>query len=407
MRKSTAVDVRNVHDVGLASGGLRAEDTVELSIVMPCLNEAETLAVCIRKAQQFLQVSGIRGEVVIADNGSTDGSRQIANAMGARIVAVEARGYGAALSGGIAAACGTYVIMGDADDSYDFLTLQPFVDALRAGGELVMGDRFLGGIANGAMPPLHRYLGNPLLSFLGRLLFDNKISDFHCGLRGLRRNAILDLRLRSTGMEFASEMVVKAVMHRLDVRQVATTLSPDGRSRAPHLRTWRDGWRHLRFLLTYAPRFLFVYPGLACVAVGVVGVATLASGSVTLGHVELSATTMLFAAMLLLLGSQLVSFGIVARLYGVASNLWPTSRRIELFRARFSVERGAIAGGLLSLAGIGGILLLVGGWATTGFGAMNGVALMRLAIPAMVATLLGLQTVFTSFLIGLVDARGT
>ncbi|MFC3579747.1 glycosyltransferase family 2 protein [Sphingomonas hylomeconis] len=405
MHMSTAVDLSNVHDVTPADRRPLALPAIELSIVMPCLNEAETLAVCIRKAQRFIQDSGISGEVVIADNGSTDGSRQIANALGARIVAVEARGYGAALIGGIAAARGTYVIMGDADDSYDFLSLQPFVDALRAGGELVMGDRFLGGIASGAMPPLHRYLGNPVLSFLGRLLFDNKISDFHCGLRGFRRDAILDLGLRSTGMEFASEMVVKAVMHRLDVRQVATTLSPDGRSRAPHLRTWRDGWRHLRFLLTYAPRFLFVYPGMACAAIGTIGVATLASGSVTLGRVELSITTMLFAAMLLLLGCQLVSFGIVARLYGVASKLWPTSRRVELFRARFSVERGAIAGGLLSLLGVVGIVLLVGGWATTGFGAMDGIALMRLAIPAMVATLLGLQAVFTSFLIGLVDTR--
>ena len=407
MQKSTAFDLRKLSDTAVPGAGPRPEIAIELSIVMPCLNEAETLAVCIRKAQRFIQDSGISGEVVIADNGSTDGSRQIANALGARIEAVEARGYGAALIGGIAAARGTYVIMGDADDSYDFLSLQPFVDALRAGGELVMGDRFLGGIATGAMPPLHRYLGNPVLSFLGRLLFDNKISDFHCGLRGFRRAAILDLGLRSTGMEFASEMVVKAVMHRLDVREVATTLAPDGRSRAPHLRTWRDGWRHLRFLLTYAPRFLFVYPGLACGAVGVAGVATLASGSVTLGHVELSATTMLFAAMLLLLGSQLVSFGIVARLYGVASNLWPTSRRVEAFRARFTVERGAIAGALLSLAGMAGIALLVGGWATTGFGAMDGIALMRLAIPAMVATLLGLQMVFTSFLIGLVDTRIT
>lgn len=385
--------------------GPDAERAIELSIIMPCLNEAETLAICIRKAQAFLKTSGIVGEVVIADNGSTDGSRQIANAMGARIVAVEARGYGAALIGGIASARGTYAIMGDADDSYDFLALQPFVDALRAGGQLVMGNRFRGGIARGAMPPLHRYLGNPVLSFLGRTLFDNAISDFHCGLRGFDRAAILELGLRSTGMEFASEMVVKAVLHRLDVREVATTLSPDGRSRAPHLRTWRDGWRHLRFLLTYAPRFLFVYPGIVCGGIGAIGVATLASGSVTLGRIELSATTMLFAAMLLLLGSQLVSFGIVARLYGVASALWPTSPRVDRFRRLFSVERGALAGGVLTVAGVAGIAALFGGWAENGFGAMDAVGLMRLAIPAMVATLLGLQTVFTSFLIGLIDSR--
>ena len=378
---------------------------VELSIVMPCLNEAETLAVCIKKAQGFLAEYGVAGEVVIADNGSTDGSRQIANAMGARLVAVETRGYGAALAGGIAAARGRYVIMGDADDSYDFTRLMPFVDALRDGGQLVMGNRFKGGIAPGAMPPLHRYLGNPVLSFLGRQLFNARIGDFHCGLRGFSREAVLALDLRSPGMEFASEMVVKAVMHRLDVRQVSTTLAPDGRSRPPHLRTWRDGWRHLRFLLTYAPRYLFVYPGLALAGIGAVGMAALATGGIELGGVELSATTMLFAAMALLLGSQLVGFGILARLYGVASNLWPSSERVERFRRVFSVERGCIAGGSLCALGVAGSAALVVAWARADFGAMVPEAMMRLAIPTMAATVAGLQTVFTSFLIGLIDMR--
>lgn len=386
-------------------GAREPAQPIELSIIMPCLNEAETLAVCIRKAQAFLASSGISGEVIVADNGSTDGSRQIANAMGARIVAVETRGYGAALRGGIAEARGRFAIMGDADDSYDFLALQPFVDALRGGGQLVMGNRFKGGIAAGAMPALHRYLGNPVLSFVGRLLFDNAIKDFHCGLRGFDREAIVALGLRSNGMEFASEMVVKAVLHRLEVREVATTLAPDGRSRPPHLRTWRDGWRHLRFLLTYAPRFLFIYPGLACAGVGMIGVTTLSLTSVNFGQVELSATTMLFAAMLTLLGSQLISFGIVARIFGVASELWPTSPRVKRFTRLFSVERGAIAGGVIALAGVAGAASLVAGWASTGFGAMDAVGLMRLAIPATVAILLGLQIVFTSFLIGLVDTR--
>jgi len=382
----------------------QAAPEIELTILMPCLNEAETLALCIRKAMRFLESSGIAGEVVIADNGSTDGSQQIANALGARIVHVAERGYGAALIGGIAAARGRYVIMGDADDSYDFSALMPFVATLRAGGELVMGNRFAGGIARGAMPPLHRYLGNPVLSFLGRRFFRSRIGDFHCGLRGFDREAMLRLGLRAPGMEFASEMVVKAMLHRLDVREVPTTLSPDGRSRAPHLRTWRDGWRHLRFLLTYAPRFLFVYPGAALGGAGLLGVAALAAGSIDFAGVEFSATTMLFAAMALLLGSQLIGFGIVARLYGVANGLWPTSATVERFRRVFSVERACLAGGALAAIGIAGTVALVVYWGSRGFGAMVPTALMRLAIPAVLATVIGVQTVFTGFLIGLVDS---
>lgn len=382
-----------------------AEPSIELSIVMPCLNEAETLAQCIRKAQAYLRSAEIQGEIIVADNGSTDGSRQIANAMGARLVAVERRGYGAALIGGIEAARGRYVIMGDADDSYDFAALAPFVDALRDGAELVMGNRFQGGIAPGAMPPLHRYLGNPVLSFLGRSFFAARVGDFHCGLRGFRRDAILALGLRSPGMEFASEMVVKAMMHRLDVRQVPTTLSPDGRSRPPHLRTWRDGWRHLRFLLTYAPRFLFLYPGLALGTAGMLGVAVLATGSIDVAGIELSATTMLFAAMAVLLGSQLLSFGVLARLYGVASGLWPGSASVERFRAHFSVERGCLAGGAFFALGLGGLVAAIAQWSAAGFGAMEPVSLMRVAIPAVLGMVLGLQLFFTSFLIGLIDRR--
>lgn len=391
-------------EAGAPSAGA-PDEAVELSILMPCLNEAETLAACIRKAQGYLRDSGVRGEVLVADNGSTDGSRQIANALGARIVAVEERGYGAALIGGIAAARGRYVVMGDADDSYDFAALAPFLDALRDGGRLVMGNRFRGGIAPGAMPVLHRYIGNPVLSFLGRRFFRSAIGDFHCGLRGFDRDAIRALGLRSPGMEFASEMVVKAVMHRLDVREVPTTLSPDGRSRPPHLRTWRDGWRHLRFLLTYAPRALFIHPGMALAGSGAAGVAVLATGSVEVAGVELSATTMLFAAMSLLLGSQLIGFGVVARLHGVAGGLWPTSASVERFRARFSVERGCAAGAALFALGLVGAGAAIGEWGRADFGPMEPVRMMRLAIPAMLASVLGLQLVFASFLIGLVDAR--
>jgi hypothetical protein len=386
------------------SGDVPVQGDIELSIVMPCLNEAETLAVCVKKATAFLQQYDVTGEIVIADNGSTDGSRQIANAMGARLVSVEDRGYGAALIGGIAAARGRYVIMGDADDSYDFSSLMPFVQALRAGGELVMGNRFRGGIATGAMPPLHRYLGNPVLSYLGRLFFSSRVGDFHCGLRGFDREAILALGLRSPGMEFASEMVVKAMLHGLDVREVPTTLAPDGRSRAPHLRTWRDGWRHLRLLLTYAPLFLFIYPGLAIAVPGALGVALLTAGTIELGGIELSATSLLFAAMAVLLGCQLIGFGILARLYGVSAGLWPASQRVDRFRGYFSVERGCVAGGALLLLGLAGATIPVILWARADFGPMNPVVLMRFSIPAMLAMLTGIQTVFTSFLIGLIDS---
>ena len=297
---------------------------VEVSIVMPCLNEAETLAACIKKATRFLLANHLSGEVLIADNGSTDGSRQIANALGARIVAVPERGYGAALIGGIAAARGRYVIMGDADDSYDFERLMPFVTALRDGGELVMGNRFQGGIERGAMPVLHRWLGNPVLSFVGRLFYATPIGDFHCGLRGFRKDAIERLGLTAPGMEFASEMVVKAALAGLDVREVPTTLAPDGRSRAPHLRTWRDGWRHLRFLLTYAPKWLFVYPGRGARS-GVGGVGRYgvdAWGRWRSAPPNWGCTPCCSPPWPCLLGSQLVSFGVLARLYGVAGGMW-------------------------------------------------------------------------------------
>ena len=269
--------------------GSRGE--IELSILMPCLNEAETLATCIEKARGFLHRSGVAGEVIVADNGSTDASRDIARALGARVVEVAARGYGAALSAGIAAARGRYVIMGDSDDSYDFAALDGFVAKLRQGADLVMGNRFRGGIADKAMPRLHRYLGNPVLSFMGRLFFRSPIGDFHCGLRGFARAAILDLRLAAPGMEFASEMVVKATLAGLKVAEVPTTLKPDGRSRPPHLNSWRDGWRHLKLLLTFAPHWLFLYPGVGLAAAGGCLTLALIPGPLVLGVVRLDAAT--------------------------------------------------------------------------------------------------------------------
>src|SRR5216683_2493132 len=264
---------------------------------MPCLNEAETVATCVRKAAGFLREHGIDGEIVVADNGSTDGSQRLAEEAGARVVAVSAKGYGNALLGGIVDAQGRYIIMGDADDSYDFTALMPFVSALRDGADLVMGNRFRGGIAPGAMPPLHRYLGNPVLSFVGRLFFRSAIGDFHCGLRGFNRDSVMALNLQATGMEFASEMVVKAALAGQHVTEVPTTLAKDGRSRPPHLHTWRDGWRHLRFLLLYSPRWLFLYPGALLMLAGAAAGAWLLPGPRTIAGVAFDVHTLVYAAM--------------------------------------------------------------------------------------------------------------
>ncbi len=277
---------------------------VELSVVLPCLNEAETLETVVRKALWSFGELGVVGEVVVADNGSTDGSQDIARASGARVVDVPVKGYGAALRAGIESAQGTYVIMGDADDSYAMDQSGPFLEALRGGADLVMGNRFAGGIAPGAMPWVHRYLGNPVLSFLGRLFFRIPIHDFHCGMRGFRRERIRSLGLQTTGMEFASEMVVRSSLAKLTIVEVPTTLQPDGRSRPPHLRTWRDGWRHLKFLLAFSPRWMFLYPSLFLLAVGVFGMAVLSFGPVEVGSVVFDVQTMIVAAAAVVLGIQ-------------------------------------------------------------------------------------------------------
>ena len=284
--------------------GQQTSDSPEVSVVMPCLNEAETLAVCIQKARACLADNGVSGEIIIADNGSTDGSQSIAEAGGARLVPVEAKGYGSALMGGIAAACGRFVIMADADDSYDFSALMPFIEKLRAGCDFVIGNRFKGGIAPGAMPPLHRYLGNPVLSGLGRLFFLCPAGDLHCGLRGFSRDAFERMKLQTTGMEFASEMVVKATLLGLRIAEVPTTLSPDGRSRPPHLRSWRDGWRHLRFMLLFSPRWLFLYPGLLLMLAGLGVGGWLLPEERQLGETTLDVHTLAYAALSVLLGFQ-------------------------------------------------------------------------------------------------------
>ena len=386
--------------------GLSEPSALELTILMPCLNEAETLGVCIDKANEYLARSGTRGEVVIADNGSTDGSQAIARARGARVVEVESKGYGAALLGGIKAARGRYVIMGDSDNSYDFSSLQPFVEKLREGYDVVMGNRFRGGIAKSAMPPLHRYLGNPVLSFVGRLFFGSAIGDFHCGLRGMSREAILKLDLESPGMEFASEMVVKATLYGLRMTEVPTTLSPDGRSRPPHLRSWRDGWRHLKLLLAFAPRWLFLYPGIALGSCGSLLVAALLTGPVRLGSLTLDNATLLLSVAAVLVGTQMVLFYAVAKTYAVSVGLLPAGPRFQALRGMLSVDRLCLVGGMSFALGflIAAVALLR--WMATGFGDLDASVNTRLAALATLAMAGGIQCVTTGFLIGLAETDG-
>ncbi|WP_202638031.1 glycosyltransferase family 2 protein [Bailinhaonella thermotolerans] len=380
---------------------------MELTVVMPCLNEAETVETCVRKAIACMKEHGIDGEVVIADNGSTDGSQQLARDAGARVVHIEAKGYGNALIGGIRAARGRYVIMGDADDSYDFTALMPFVEQLRDGADLVMGNRFKGGIAPGAMPPLHRYLGNPVLSFVGRLFFPSKIGDFHCGLRGFRRDSILKLGLQTGGMEFASEMVVKATLQGLDVREVPTTLSPDGRSRPPHLRSWRDGWRHLRFLLLYSPRWLFFIPGLAMMIVGLLASAALVTGPVTIGALAFDVDTLVGTAALVVIGFQAVLFALFTKVYAAEEGFLPEDKRVRRLVDIMTLEKGLIIGGLLALAGLAGLVASLFHWQVNNFGELNPRWSLRLVVPSATALIMSFQTIFAALFISILGIRRT
>ena len=377
----------------------------ELSIVMPCLNEVETLALCIDKARAFLDSSAVEGEIIIADNGSTDGSQTIAEAHGARVVNIPVRGYGAALMGGINAARGKYVIMGDADDSYDFKELGSFVAKLREGYELVMGNRFKGGIKPGAMPKLNRYLGNPVLSGLGRLFFRSSIRDFHCGLRGFDKEAVQRLDLQTTGMEFASEMVVKATLHRLRITEVPTTLSPDGRNRPPHLRRWHDGWRHLRFLLIYSPRWLFLYPGITFMALGLIVMLSLLSGPKTIRGVTYDIHTMLYSSILLILGLQIVAFALFSKVYAVTARLLPEDSRVSSLLKMITLERGLIMGALLSLVGITGSIYAFFIWGKTSFGELIPSSMMRLVIPSLTFLAVGIQVIFAAFFLSVLGVR--
>ena len=381
------------------------ESPLELTIVMPCLNEAETLAICIDKAKAALHNNGIAGEVVVADNGSTDGSQQIAQDHGARVVPVPIRGYGAALNAGILAARGKYVLMADADDSYDFAHAPRFLGELRNGAELVMGNRFRGGIGPGAMPPLHKYLGNPVLSFLGRWLFRAPIGDFHCGIRAFSVDAYKRLDLRTTGMEFASEMVVKSALLGQRIVEVPTTLKKDGRSRPPHLRTWRDGWRHLRFLLMYSPRWLFLIPGLALMILGFALMVWLLPAERPFGHVNLGVDTLAYAAAAVLLGFQLVFFGIAAKVFAITEGLLPEDPGFDRWFRYITLETGLMTGALLLVIGLAIAISSVVSWAHTGYGPLPPVEMMRHTLPAMLCLMLGTQICFASFFLSLLGLR--
>lgn len=381
-----------------------ATHPVELTLLMPCLNEAETLATCIIKALGYLERSGVSGEVLIADNGSTDGSQEIARNLGARVVDIAAKGYGNALIGGIEAARGEYVIMGDADDSYDFSDLGHFVDRLRAGDELVMGNRFKGGIAPGAMPPLHKYLGNPVLSTIGRVLFKSPIKDFHCGLRGFNRQSMLDLHLQATGMEFASEMVVKSTLGGLRVSEVPTTLKKDGRSRPPHLRSWRDGWRHLRFLLIFSPRWLFLIPGAVAFTLGVLGSIFISFGPIVVGSVGFDVSSQIYFAALAVVGYQSVLFALLTKIYAQHEGFRiPRSRNFERLEKRISLESGALVGLGLFIVGLIIAAVQFAEWAAVGFGALDAVATVRIAVPASLFMMLGAQTVMAGMFVGVLS----
>jgi glycosyltransferase involved in cell wall biosynthesis len=389
---------------------LRAEDrpapAPELSVVMPCLNEARTLGTCVRKALDSFERLGIDGEVVVADNGSTDGSQAIAEGLGARVVPVQQRGYGAALTGGIAAARGRWVIMGDADDSYDFSALEPFVERLREGYDFVAGNRFKGGIQPGAMPWLHKWLGNPVLSFVSRRLYGTPCGDINCGLRAFDREKIVALDIRSPGMEFAIEMIVKATMAGYRVTEVPTTLSPDAEGREPHLNTWRDGWRSIRLLLLYSPKWLFLYPGVFFLVVGIVGMAWLLPGNRTVGGVGFDVSTLLYFALAVVVGMQAVYFFLTARWFGITEGLLPDDPRIRgLMEHRGTLEIGLVVGLLLVAAGVGLSFYAIATWNEADFGPVDYQQILRIVIPGATLIACGVQTALSALFLSVLGLR--
>jgi glycosyltransferase involved in cell wall biosynthesis len=373
-------------------------DQIEVSIVMPCLNEAEALPYCLAKAFSFFEKNNINGEVLVVDNGSSDQSSNIAVKHGAIVVRENNKGYGAAIMAGIAKAKGKYIIIGDADDSYDFCDVMSFVELLRQGNDIVIGNRFKGGIQEGAMPFLHRYIGNPLLSFLGRAFFHIRIGDFHCGLRGIKKDSYPQLDLKTTGMEFASEMIVKAALNKMKLTETPVVLYKDKRNRKPHLKTWQDGWRHLRFLLMYSPVWLFFIPGFFLMVVGLIGTVLLALGPVYIGSKKLDVHTLVYSAGSIILGFQFISFYFFSRLYAAVHGLWPGQEKfLRSFNRVFRLEKG-IATGLIFIAG--GIILMIKSflyWRHTHFGDIDPVIVLRWVIPSMVLMILGVQLAISFF----------
>ena len=381
--------------------------SIELSIVMPCLNEAETLAICIQKAQGFLKANAVIGEIIIADNGSTDGSQQIAEQLGAVLVKVPEKGYGNALKGGIEAASGTYVIMADADDSYDFENLMPYVIKLREGNDLVMGNRFKGGIKPGAMPFLHKYLGNPVLSFLGRLFYKIKIGDFHCGLRGFSKDAYYRMDLRTTGMEFASEMIVKSKLNGLKITEVPTILYPDGRTRKPHLKTWSDGWRHLRFLLLYSPNWLFLIPAIVLMVIGLVASILLIIKPVIVEGVIFDIHTLMYSSSMVLIGFQFLVFYALTKIFAVENGLLPKSKRYDKLFKYINLEKGLIIGVLLLIIGFFLSYKGLSVWKDTDFGTLRPSDTFRLIIPAVFTIMLGIQIILFSLFFSILGLKNS
>jgi len=380
---------------------------MEVTILMPCLNEEETIKNCILKAMHSIDKHGLDAEILVGDNGSSDNSAEIAQSLGARVIQVQEKGYGCALRAGISQAKGKYIIMGDADDSYDFGDIYSFISRLREGYDLVMGNRFKGGIEKGAMPFLHKYLGNPVLSYIGRLFFKIPIGDFHCGLRGMNKEAMTNAGLCTTGMEFASEMVVKSALNKLKITEVPIKLYKDGRSKAPHIRTWSDGWRHLRFLLLYSPKWLFLYPGLFMILLGIMVTALLFNGPVTIKNITFDVHTMLYFSLLSVVGFQLVAFYFQSKVFAIKESLLNNEVWLQRFEKYFSLEKGIVVGGLILICGIAFTVYCFSIWGSADFGDLDPKRVLRLAIPSVSSLLLGIQLIFNSFFISLLMLKTT
>ncbi len=381
---------------------------IELSVVMPCLDEAETLETCIRKAKDCINEHNLKAEIIVADNGSRDGSQQIAEANGAKVINVKTRGYGAALAEGINAARGRYIVIGDADDSYDFRGIFPFVEKLREDYDLVIGCRLPSGggsIMPGAMPLKHRLLGNPVLSFIGRLFFHSPVTDFHCGLRSFTKKAFEEMDLRTTGMEFASEMVIKASLLKMHITEIPITLYKDGRSRPPHLRSWRDGWRHLRFMFMYSPKWLFLLPGFLLLLSGTVAFLTLMKAPLTVGNITFDTNTLLVSAMAILVGFQLIAFYFFTKTFAITENLLPEDHLLKRLFTVINLEMGIVTGLSLSVGGIIFLVLSLISWREAGFGALSYPESLRKVIPAVTLIILGVQIIFSSFFMSILGLR--